>query len=124
MRGRPEGAKDRPCAVVVARLAEEGQGAFVLLAAITHSPPASPKAAIEIPPRVKQHLGLDDARSWIVTAELNSVAWSDPGIVPATRSRWEYGFLPPRLVATLIERVREQQREQRLKIVDRIETAS
>lgn len=104
--GRREGAKDRPCAVVVARVAESGDE-FVLLAAITHSPPNDPDAAIEIPPRVKQHLGLDDARSWIVTSELNSVAWVDPGIVPATRTRWDYGFLPPKLVAALIERVRE-----------------
>lgn len=121
MRGRQEGPKDRPCAIVVARLANEGKDAYVLLAPITHSQPANPKAAIEIPPRVKQHLGLDDARSWIVTAELNSVAWTDAGIVPATRSRWDYGFLPPKLTTNLIERVREQQQQRALKIVDRAE---
>lgn len=118
-RGREEGSKDRPCAIVVARQGEEGKDAHVLLAPITHSRPSNPKAAIEIPPRVKQHLGLDDARSWIITAELNSVAWNDPGIVPVSRSRWDYGFLPPKLATNLIERVREQQRERALNIVDR-----
>ena len=118
MRGRHEGAKDRPCAIVIARQVREGKDMHVLLAPITHSQPSDPTAAIEIPPRVKQHLGLDDERSWIITAELNSVAWSDPGIVPAGPARWDYGLLPPKLVTNLIDRVREQQRRV-LKIVDR-----
>jgi len=118
MRGRQEGAKDRPCAIVVARQVREGKDMHVLLAPITHSQPSNPKAAIEIPPGVRQHLGFDDARSWIITAELNSVAWNDPGIVPARPARWDYGFLPPKLVTSLIDRVREQQRRA-LKIVDR-----
>jgi prevent-host-death family protein len=109
-RGREEGAKARPCAIVVALQAGKDREAQVLLAAM---------AAIEIPPRVKQHLGLDDERSWIVTAEVNAVAWNDPGIVPATRSRWVYGFLPPKLTNRLIERVREIQRDRALSVVDR-----
>lgn len=117
-RGRLEGAKDRPCAIVVAKTGE-GIDARAWLAPITHSPPADPKAAIEIPTKVKDHLGLDDDRSWIMTNELNSVAWNDPGIVPATSSRWAYGFLPPKLAKSLVEKVLEQQR-QKPRVVDRV----
>ena len=59
-RGRLDGSKDRPCAIVVARETGEGNEHSVLLAAITHSPPADPKGAIEIPSKVKRHLGLDN----------------------------------------------------------------
>ena len=117
-KGRQEGAKERPCAIVVARTGE-GQDARVWLAPITHTPPTNPKAAIEIPPKVKKHLGLDDDRSWIVTSELNSVAWSDPGIVPATRTRWDYGFLPPKLAQIVTDKVLEQQRS-KPKVIDRV----
>lgn len=100
-RGRVEGAKDRPCAIVVA-IRRDGTESKALLAPVTHSPPDDPEHAIEIPPRVKAMLGLDDARSWIITSELNSVNWSDPGIVPVTRDRWSYGMLPATLVNALV----------------------
>jgi hypothetical protein len=64
---------------------------------ITHSAPVEPASAVEIPPAVKKHLGLDDAPSWIVIAEGNEFVW--PGFdlrrVPQTQ-RYEFGFLPPR----------------------------
>lgn len=81
-RGREEGAKHRPCAIVVAYRVDENGRQSVVLCPITHSPPRSTNDAIEIPARVKQHLGLDDAPSWIVTGEVNVVDWNDPGITP------------------------------------------
>lgn len=42
---------------------------------ITHVPPTKSGAAIEIPARVKQHLGLDDERSWVVLDEFNVFTW-------------------------------------------------
>jgi len=64
---------------------------------ITHRPPDNPEWAVEIPPPVKRHLGLDDARSWILVAEGNDFLW--PGYdlckVPGV-DRYDYGFLPPR----------------------------
>jgi hypothetical protein len=96
--GRDEGRKDRPCAVIIAAPAVTG-GTQVYVLPVTHTPPSDPKAAIEIPPRVKQHLGLDDERSWIVLDEINDFLWPGydlrpvPGSKPA---RMEYGVLPPR----------------------------
>lgn len=118
--GRQEGAKDRPCAIVIAR-SGEGLDAMVWLAPITHTPPTDATAAIEIPAKVKAHLGLDDARSWIVTSEINGVAWSDPGIVPVGKSRWDYGLLPPKLAKAVVDRVVERFRAKRLGTVDRVQ---
>ena len=69
-RGQEECAKDRPCAVI---LAVEGDNDHtdVAVLPITHTPPHNPDDAIEIPRATKQRLGLDDARSWIVTTEAN-----------------------------------------------------
>ena len=50
--GREEGVKDRPCAIVITSRTEEGD-IVVTVAAITHSPPARPQDAIELPMDVK-----------------------------------------------------------------------
>jgi hypothetical protein len=61
---------------------------------------------VEVPATVKRHLGLDGDRSWVVLDEGNRFAW--PGYdlrpVPGARDRYEYGFLPPRLFADLVQR--------------------
>jgi hypothetical protein len=74
-------------------------GTQVTVAPITHSPPSSGTPCLEIPLRVKQHLGLDDGRSWVVLDEVNQFVW--PGYdlrpVPGKQGEMAYGFLPPRL---------------------------
>lgn len=81
-KGYADGAKTRPCVIVTAVLRKATGGTDILVAPITHSPPMAGTVAIEIPHRVGQHLGLDDARSYIIASEANSVSWDDPGIVP------------------------------------------
>ncbi len=99
LRGHDEGRKDRPCVIV---LGGDASGLVTVLP-ITHRPPDDPRWALEIPPAVKRHLGLDDARSWVVVAEGNDFAW--PGYdlrkAPNTK-RYEYGFLPPRFFNQLL----------------------
>jgi len=46
--GREDGTKDRPCAVVMAIVDQDGEW-DVLVLPITHSPPPDPADAIEIP---------------------------------------------------------------------------
>jgi hypothetical protein len=56
------GAKDRPCAIILAvdePAPNTAQRKQVAVAPITHSPPRDMSVAVEIPPRVKEHLGLD-----------------------------------------------------------------
>jgi hypothetical protein len=60
--GMVEGRKDRPCATVLTievPAAESNRRKQVIVAPITHSPPHDPNVAVEIPPRVKEHLRLD-----------------------------------------------------------------
>jgi hypothetical protein len=115
--GLEQGAKDRPCAVVTAIAG----GKSVLLSAITHSPPTADTGAIEIPPKVKQHLGLDAERSWIITGEINIATWDDPGIVPINKDKWSYGTLPPALAKMVTDQILEYAKNRQLAQVDRRE---
>ncbi|HLZ82482.1 MAG TPA: hypothetical protein VKQ54_02875 [Caulobacteraceae bacterium] len=95
--GREEGAKDRPVVVIV--LLADGEE--VLVAPITTRPPAHDQPAVEIPPRVRGHLGLDADRCWISVATLNRFVWPGPDLraVPGKRpSTAVYGFVPQRLL--------------------------
>jgi hypothetical protein len=78
-RGQAEGLKDRPCAVVLV-VGDETNGEEVVVLPITHAPPHSPAAAIEIPAATKRRLGLDDARSWILLTEANRFIWPGPDL--------------------------------------------
>lgn len=117
--GRDEGSKLRPCAVVVAVKAAGNKPLQAIVCAITHSPAKDEDAAIEVPPAVKRHLGLDEERSWIIASEVNIVDWDDPGIVPVAPGRWAYGFLPPALAEAVRDKLLTRSRAGRLKRVDR-----
>src|ERR1700733_12534941 len=73
--GQTEGLKDRPCAIVLAVAGGGSDPVTVTVAPITHTPPHNPDLAIEIPLKVKLHLGLDGSRSWIKLDEFNEFAW-------------------------------------------------
>jgi hypothetical protein len=93
--GATEGRKDRPCAIVLAALDDEGD-TVVYVAPVTHSPPQDERA-VAIPPAVKRRLGLDDAPSWVVTSELNRFIWPGYDLRPIARDRpdvFAWGFLP------------------------------
>jgi mRNA-degrading endonuclease toxin of MazEF toxin-antitoxin module len=70
--GHEEGRKVRPAVIILAVRAEPSGAPRVTVAPITHSPPSDPDLAVELPGRVKTHLGLDDQRSWIVIDEVTS----------------------------------------------------
>lgn len=96
--GSTEGAKNRPCVIVTAVEEVEGQ-AVVTVSPITHSQPEDASSGIEIPSRVKSHLGLDGERSWVILTEVNRFTWPGYDLRPiaAGDSRVDYGFLPPAL---------------------------
>ncbi|WP_282759354.1 type II toxin-antitoxin system PemK/MazF family toxin [Komagataeibacter saccharivorans] len=108
-RGQEEGRKHRPCVIVLAVEKAGGRATRVTVAAVTHTPPTPDAAAVEMPQKVKQHLGLDDAQSWIIVNEVNQFDW--PGFdlrpLPGQNDTFAYGFIPPRLYeavkATLLE---------------------
>lgn len=114
-RGAVEGRKDRPCAIVLAlenSQAETGKQKQVAVVPITHTPPRDLNVAIEIPLRVKKHLGLDSERSWVILDELNVFTWPGYDLRPLKDrdGRIDYGFLPPKLFASLIEKFTELDR--------------
>jgi hypothetical protein len=103
--GQSEGRKDRPCVIVLA--VDRGPaGTMVTVVPVTHSPPRDLSLAVELPPAVKRHLGLDDERSWVMLDEGNRFAWPgfDLRLVPRSNARYDYGFLPPRLFAAIVAR--------------------
>lgn len=111
--------KERP-ACLIATSAPAIQPGFVVLLPITHSPPDTNTAAIEIPQRVRQMLGLDDAPSWVIVSEYNVDSWPSAGLapLPSKPDIFSYGFVPPSLFANIKEKFLEQTK-QGAKAVDR-----
>jgi hypothetical protein len=89
--------------VVAAERAGDGPTVVTVLP-VTHRPPDDAAAAVEIPQAVKQRLGLDLERSWVVVTEGNKFVW--PGFdlrkVPGT-GEFDYGFLPPRFFNEVLD---------------------
>jgi len=122
-KGAEEGGKDRPCAIVAARQIIAGRE-VVTVVPITHTPPADPADAVEMPPALKAHLGLDDLPSWIIVTETNDFLWPGPDLRPRRRvspSRFDYGMLPPRFFAYLRDRLLQAHRHRTLSRVPRSE---
>jgi len=94
---RTEARKARPCEIVLAMERESEIGTRVVVLPITHCPLDDPASAVEIPFSVKNHLGLDAERSWIVVSEGNEFLWPGYDLHKLSRTdRYDYGFLPPR----------------------------
>jgi len=121
--GREEGVKDRPCAVILVLL-REGEHPIIRVLPITHTPPADPADALEIPLATKERLGLDSERSWVVLTEANDFIWPGPDLRPlpgADASTVAYGFLPPGFMRVLRQRLESRRRETRFKATPRTE---
>lgn len=119
--GRDEGVKDRPCAIVAARRVVDGRE-IVIVIPVTHSPPADPDDAVEMPAALKAHLGLDDQPSWIVVTETNDFIWPGPDLRPIARAeagRFDYGMLPPRFFAHVRDRLLAAHRRRKFARVPR-----
>ena len=104
--GHVEGRKPRPCAIVMTVRHAEERPPVVAVVPITHSPHPDPETAIEIPPPVSAHLGLDNNTSWVVLEDVNVFTW--PGYdlrqIPEQPGRYDYGLLPPRFFEMIVER--------------------
>jgi PemK-like, MazF-like toxin of type II toxin-antitoxin system len=119
--GREEGAKDRPCAIVVARRLF-AEATVVTVVPVTHTPPSNADEAIEIPAPIKAHLGLDDQRSWIVVSEVNDFVWPGPDLRPvpgAEPVRYDYGVLPPGFFRKLRDQLLTLRQTRRVQAIPR-----
>jgi hypothetical protein len=117
--GREEGVKNRPCAIILT--AHEDDDIVVTVLPVTHAAPRNPEEAVELPLPVKQRLGLDEARSWVIVNEMNRFLWPGPDLRPAQPGRGSYGLLPPGLYRTIRERFLTCAKAQRLRTVPRTE---
>jgi hypothetical protein len=95
--------------------------------ALSHSPPRAADRALIVPPKLKRHLGLDAAPSWIYTDELNVFAWPGPDLRPAerlssrpsARGTRVIGALPSDWFAEVLQHLSESHRQARLQPVRR-----
>jgi hypothetical protein len=99
--GRDQG-KDRPACLVAAGDSASAPH-FVVILPITHTPPAGDTVGIEIPPKVRQAIGLDDAPSWVIVSEHNVDEWPNGGLapIPGRPGIFSYGFISPGLFAQI-----------------------
>lgn len=104
--GKQEGLKNRPCAIILVVQNEEGSQK-VTVAPITHTQPVNPDAAIEIPAKVKNYLGLDSERSWIILDDFNEFIWPGYDLRPIStkENNIDYGFLPPMLYQQIVSKI-------------------
>jgi hypothetical protein len=120
-KGATEGAKDRPCAIVVAARRDSSGDIQTIVAPITHRPPDDPAATLEIPPAVCKTLGLDSGRHWLRFDELNRFAW--PGYdlrpIPGQPQRYDYGMLPPAIFKKLRDGILARQKARAGRVVSR-----
>ena len=122
LQGREEGRKDRPCAIIASIRTDEAGNDRVLVLPVTHTPPSHPSVAVEIPAKVKERLGLDAARSWIVLSEWNEFVWPGPDLrrLPGEDvASIAYGILPPGLFASVRNGFLELLKSRRAKSVRR-----
>lgn len=90
--------KGAPAVIVIAIDATVGGGSnHVAVMPITHAAPRDPSVVLELPRRLKDHLGLDGERSWVVLDEINEFDWPgyDLARVEGGAGEWEYGQIPP-----------------------------
>ncbi len=101
-----EGLKNRPCAIILVIRHEDG-GKKVTVAPITHTKPVDLDAAIEIPAKVKAHLGLDNESSWIILDDFNEFVWPgyDLRTLAGKPGCYDYGFLPPVFFKQIVRKI-------------------
>jgi hypothetical protein len=97
--GRDQG-KERPACLVAATDSVKSPR-FVVILPITHTPPDKDTVGVEIPPKVRKAIGLDDAPSWVIVSEHNVDEWPNGGLapLPGRPGVFSYGFIPPGLFA-------------------------
>jgi hypothetical protein len=102
----------------------ENGRSIVSVLPITHTSPADPDEAIEIPAAVKSRLRLDGERSWIVLTEANRFAWPGPDLraaIPGDEGAEAFGLLPYRLSEEVRLKFLRLLKAQRAQIVRRTE---
>ena len=123
---RDDGEKTYPVAVILARH-DIGPTPVAYVLAVSHSAPRPHRRALEVPRKLKNHLGLDADPSWIYTDEMNIFAWPGPDLrpadrlsnLPAARNTCVIGPLPSDWFATVTKHLAESRRLGRVTTIKR-----
>lgn len=94
---------------------------------MSHKAPNSSEKAVEVPTKLKRHLGLDEDPSWIYTDQLNEFAWAGPDLrpaerlskLPSARNSCVIGALPTRWFDLIKQDVIDNIRRKRTHIIRR-----
>lgn len=105
----------------------EGPHPIAYVLGISHSAPRQDQRAVEVPAKLKRHLGLDQKPSWIYTGELNVFAWPGPDLRPgdylstrpAAVDNCVIGQLPSDWFEMVKAHLLESQRLQRIELTKR-----
>jgi hypothetical protein len=81
-RRRQDGEKTYPTALILAKNDEFGS-TIVYALGISHMQPPDGRRALEVPPKLRRHLGLDTEPQWLYTDEVNLFVWPGPDLRPA-----------------------------------------
>lgn len=113
--GLEEGRKDRPCVIILAT-EQKGADTKVTIAPITHKKPTNQEFSVEIPLKVKEHLGLDMDNSWVIINEVNQFTWPGFDLRPIHTKNGQqyYGFIPPKLFGNIKNKLLNLTAKQRL----------
>ena len=118
--GQEEGRKDRPCVIALAVQRRQDGETWVTVLPVTHSRPKDATSAVEIPTAIKRHLGLDDARSWIVVSEGDHFVWPGYDLRKARNGDgYDYGFLPPRFFQSVVTAFRAWHKTHKVTLTSR-----
>lgn len=117
--GEESGRKNRPCAIVVAINNTPFDPARVAVVPITHKQPDASCHFVELPVKIKNYLGLDDANSWVVCDEANIFDWPGTDMSFASNGRVFYGLLPDALIKRIRDEVRRAHAQGSFKSVPR-----
>jgi hypothetical protein len=118
--GQEEGRKDRPCVIALAVERQQDGETLVTVLPVTHRPPEDAPAAVEIPHAVKQHLGLDDDRSWVVVSEGDQFVWPGYDLRKVRNTdRYDYGYLPPRFFEQILKAFKAWHRANNARLTSR-----
>lgn len=104
-----QGEKRRPCVIILAVQDRLGD-TIVTVAPVTHVKPRDPRHGVEIPRRLKDYLGLDQAKSWVIATDLNEFIWPGDYVFPIPGGRldqYDYGTVPQSML-TMINRCIDQ----------------
>ena len=123
---RHDGAKAYPVALIFAKKIIASL-TLAYAVGMSHKPPHASEKAIEVPKKLKRHLGLDEDRSWIYTDQLNEFTWPGPDLrlaewlskLPSARNSCIIGALPNNWFALLKQDVIENLKLKRAAIIRR-----